>query len=105
MNDTCPAEDVKEKMFNFMVENWDNDECFSLEEFGAMRADLQIPLPSSFQKIDKDGNGCLEVGEWTTFVRRMCSTCKEVSQDESDEEDSGETDVERCATCYGCRGC
>ena len=45
VNDTCPAEGMKVRMYNFMVENWDNDECFSLEEFRAMRAELQIPLP------------------------------------------------------------
>ena len=73
--DTCPD---AEETFNFMLENFASDaDCLSQEDFEAMWGDLDLDgrADKIFNRLDRDGDGCLSLEEWTRFMRRVCRMC------------------------------
>merc|ERR1712126_41462 len=78
-DDPCP--DAK-ALWKFMLERWDADgsKCLSAEEFAQMWEDLELggPVEDIFNRLDRDGDGCLEFKEWRGFVRRICKICQRI---------------------------
>jgi len=63
-----------------MLGRWDADRngCISAEEFAQMWEDLELggPVEDIFNRLDRDGDGCLEFNEWKGFMRKVCKKCE-----------------------------
>ena len=78
-----PSEDATypdaEEWWTYLLGRWDadNSECFSEKEAAQMWEDLGLdgPINLIFRRMDKDRDGCIELGEWMRFMRRVCRTC------------------------------
>ena len=77
----APCPDPK-ALWDYMLGRWDADgsKCLSAEEFAQMWEDLELggPVEDIFNRLDWDGDGCLEFKEWRSFVKRVCKMCQRI---------------------------